>query len=151
MAKQVMVVYHSQEFGNTAKLAELVAQGVRDAGDIDVVMVNTNAVQRVDMRALAACDGVAIGSPDYASYVAGTIKQLFDDIYVAGKGGLSIKGKPCVLFMTHGGGGRGIAALKALARHFRLVAEPFMCQGAPEAGCPGAIALGHALVSAVLV
>jgi multimeric flavodoxin WrbA len=33
------------------------------------------------MRHLATCDGLAIGSPDYMSYVAGTIKQVFDDIY----------------------------------------------------------------------
>ncbi|MBC7236144.1 MAG: flavodoxin family protein, partial [Chloroflexi bacterium] len=140
--KKVLIIYHSQEFGNTAKCAELVARGVRQAGDIEVEMINTNEANRVDMKALAACDGVAFGSPDYASYVAGTIKQVFDDMYIANKAGLAVRGKPCVLFMTHGGGGRGIEPFKHMARHMQLVAEPFICRGAPEADCQQAIALG---------
>jgi flavorubredoxin len=148
--KKAMVIYHSQEFGNTAACAQLIAQGIAEAGDIQVELVNTNEVNRVDLQALAACDGVAIGSPDYGSYVAGTIKQVFDDLYVAKKGGLVIQGKPCVLFMTHGGGGRGINALQQMARNFQVVAEPFLCQGAPERDCPGAIDLGRKLGQAIL-
>jgi len=148
--KKVLVIFHSQEFGNTAACADLIAQGIEQAGNIEVELVNINEVNRVDIRGLAACDGVAIGSPDYGSYVAGTIKQLFDDIYVAGKAGVSVKGKPCVLFMTHGGGGRGLKALKSLAHDFRLLAEPFICQGAPEKGCPAAIEQGRTLGKAVL-
>lgn len=148
--KKVMIIYHSQEYGNTAKCAQLVAQGVRKVGAIEVELINTNEAQRVDMKRLAGCDGLAIGSPDYASYVAGTIKQLFDDMYMANKEGIPVRGKPCVLFMTHGGGGRGVAALKQLARHFKLLAEPFTCQGAPEDDCPGAVELGEKLGRAVL-
>ncbi|MBM3188338.1 MAG: FprA family A-type flavoprotein [Chloroflexi bacterium] len=148
--KKVMVIYHSQEFGNTEACAQLIAQGVREAGDIELTMVNTNEAQRVDMEELAACDGVAIGSPDYMSYVAGTIKQLFDDMYVANKKGISVRGKPCALFMTHGGGGRGIDVLKALARNMNVLADPFVCRGAPEDCCPGAVELGRKLGKAVL-
>jgi len=148
--KKVMVIYHSQEFGNTAACARLIAQGIQEAGDLQVELVNTNETNRVDLQALAACDGVAIGSPDYGSYVAGTIKQLFDDLYVAKKGGLVIQGKPCVLFMTHGGGGRGISALQQMARNFQLVAAPFVCQGAPEEHCAAAVALGLKLGQVVL-
>ena len=148
--KKVVVVYHSQEFGNTERCARLIAEGVRQAGDIDVVLVNTNEAQRVDIKTLAACDGLAIGSPDYASYVAGTIKQLFDDMYVANKEGVSVKGKPCALFMTHGGGGRGIDALKSMARNLQLVADPYVCRGAPEDCCPDAVALGKKLGETVL-
>jgi NAD(P)H-dependent FMN reductase len=82
--------------------------------------------------------------------VAGTIKQLFDDMYVAGKAGVSLQNKPCVLFMTHGGGGAGVRALKALARNLRVLEEPFVCQGAPESECCAAVALGLHLGKAVL-
>lgn len=81
--KKVLVIYHSQEFGNTEACARLVARGEQESKDVEVKFINTNVMQRVDMSELAACDGVAIGSPDYGSYVAGTIKQVFDDIYVA--------------------------------------------------------------------
>jgi multimeric flavodoxin WrbA len=148
--KKVLVLYHSQEFGNTGAVAQLVAQGVRQAGAIEVELINTNEVQRVDMERLAAADGLAIGSPDYWSYVAGTIKQIFDDLVVAERKGLVLKGKPCALFMTHGGGGAGLTALKNLARRFKVVGTPFVCQGAPEAGCPEAIALGRQLGQVVL-
>ena len=113
-------------------------------------MINTNETPRVDMAQLAACDGIALGSPDYASYVAGTIKQLFDDIYVANKGGTRVGRKPCVLFMTHGGGGRGVEALTRLAHNWEQLAKPFTCRGAPQPGCAEAIALGRLLGETVL-
>jgi flavorubredoxin len=62
--RKVAVVFHSQEFGNTAACAELVARGVREAGSIGVELINTNLANRVDMARLAECDGLAIGSPD---------------------------------------------------------------------------------------
>ena len=88
--KKVMVVFHSQEYGYTARCAALVAQGLENTG-VQVEMVNTNETNRVDLTALADCDGVAIGSPDYGSYVAGTIKQFFDDLYVARREGLNVE------------------------------------------------------------
>jgi multimeric flavodoxin WrbA len=148
--KRVLVIYHSQEHGYTARCAELIAQGVRQADDIAVELINTNEAQRVDMQVFAGCDGVAIGSPDYYSYVAGTIKQLFDDLYIAKGQGVPVQGKPCVLFMTHGGGGRGAAALLKLAGSLRVLAQPFTCPGAPEQGCPEAVALGTLLGRTVL-
>jgi multimeric flavodoxin WrbA len=111
--KKILVIYHSQEYGNTEACAKLVARGAQEVGGVEVKLINTNVMQRVDMSELAACDGVAFGSPDYGSYVAGTIKQIFDDIYVANKSGLAIASKPCVLFMTHGGGGKGIERSRA--------------------------------------
>lgn len=130
--KRVLVVYHSQEYGNTARMAELVAQGCRQVSNIELQMVNTNE-SRVDMDVAASADGFAIGSPDYFSYVAGGVKQFFDDLYIAALAGKSVKGKPCVLFMTHGGGGKGITSLENLARAMNLevIAPSVVCQGAP--------------------
>ena len=151
--KKVMVIYHSQEFGNTAAAAKLVVQGLEEVGGIEVKSVNTNEAQRIDMEELAACDGVAIGSPDYFSYVAGTIKQLFDDILTAKrKRSVAIaKDTPGVVFMTHGGDGYGVPALVELADDMmKRVAEPFVCKKAPPSDCEEAIELGRALGRAVL-
>jgi flavorubredoxin len=147
-----MVIYHSHS-GNTEACAKLVAQGVGEAGDVQVTMVNTDQAQRVDMRELAACDGLAIGSPDYASYVAGTIKQLFDDLYVAKRDGIAVAGKPCVLFVTHGGGGKAAEVMERLAGRYgglTVLGSVFSCLRAPEEGCPDALALGRKLGSHVL-
>ena len=147
--KKIIVLYHSQEHGNTEALAKLVAQGAGQVEGVEVSLINTNEEQRVDVAALAAADGLAIGSPDYASYVAGTIKQVFDDMYIAGKEGISVQGKPCVLFMTHGGGGRGVTALKNLTQRLNVLAEPVVCRGAPQADNAEAIQLGRRLAQAV--
>ena len=151
-SKKVMVIYHSHS-GNTEACAELVARGVREAGDIEVTVVNTNKAQRVDMNELAACDGLAIGSPDYASYVAGTIKQLFDDLYIAKRDGIPVESKPCVLFVTHGGGGRAAEPMEKLAGRYagqNVLGDVFRCLRAPEQGCPDAVELGRRLGQAVL-
>ncbi len=148
MAK-ILVIYHSQDYGNTAACAELVAQGAREQG-AEVECINTNQANRVDMATLAAADGLAIGSPDYMSYVAGTIKQLFDDMHLAGRDGLSFNGKPSVLFMTHGGGGSALAPFRQLASRLKLVAEPYTCRGKPTESCPELVELGRKLAKAVM-
>jgi flavorubredoxin len=114
--KKVLVIYHSQQFGNTKMLAEALADGVREAG-ADLELINTNE-HRVTMKEFMSADAVALGTPDYFSYVAGTIKTLFDDIYLWDKAGEPVKGKPAVLFLSHGGGGRVREPLDSFAQRF---------------------------------
>jgi len=149
---KVLVIYHSQEYGNTEEVAKLVAQGLQKAGSLDVEMVNINVERAYDTEKLLIYDGVAIGSPDYGSTVAGTIKQLFDDLFVLGRQGKPVPKTPCVTFMTHGGGGKGAASLQGMAerRGFKVLAPVFTCEGAPDRGCPEAVELGELLGKAVL-
>jgi multimeric flavodoxin WrbA len=114
--KKIFVIYHSQQFGNTKILAEALADGVREAG-ADVELINTNE-HRVTMKEFMSADAVALGTPDYFSYLAGTIKTLFDDIYIWDKSGEQVKGKPAVLFISHGGGGRVREPLNSFAQRF---------------------------------
>jgi multimeric flavodoxin WrbA len=121
MAK-IIVIYHSQQFGNTKELAEAVADGAREAG-ADVEMINTNE-RRVTLNDLMTADAVAIGTPDYYSYVAGTIKTFFDDLYLWDKAGKAIVGKPAALFYSHGGGGLVRNSFEKFAvRFFKQVGE----------------------------
>jgi len=120
--KKILVVYHSQQFGNTKSLALAVAEGMKDAGG-EVIIINTNE-RRVSLEEFMTSDAVTIGTPDYYSYPAGTIKTFFDDLYLWDKAGKSVKGKPAVLFMTHGGGGRARQPFESLAeRFFQRVGE----------------------------
>jgi len=77
---KALVLYHSQEFGNTQEMAEAVAQGLREAG-CETKMFNTNE-GRFDMTEFPQYDCVAFGSPDYFSYVAGGLKTFMDDHYI---------------------------------------------------------------------
>jgi multimeric flavodoxin WrbA len=122
MAK-ILVIYHSQQYGNTAILAEALAQGARGEG-AEVTLINTNE-HRVTLDEFLTADAVALGSPDYFSYVAGTIKTFFDDIYQWDKAGETVKGKQAALFFSHGGGGGKVRGpLEQFAeRFFEQVSE----------------------------
>ena len=101
---KIMFIYHSQQFGDTKTLAEALAEGVRESG-AEIESLSSNE-RRITLNELLTADGVALGTPDYYSYVAGTIKTFFDDLYLWDKSGESVKGKPAALFFSHGGGGR---------------------------------------------
>src|SRR4030042_2234874 len=103
MAK-IIVIYHSEQFGNTKALAEALAEGAREAG-AQVELINTNE-RRVTLEEFLAADAVALGTPDYFSYLAGTIKTFIDDLYLWDQSGKKGKGKPAAFFFSHGGGGK---------------------------------------------
>jgi len=123
---KITLIYHSQQFGNTKVLAETLAEGARGAG-AEVNLINTNE-RRVTLEEFLAADGVGIGTPDYFSYVAGTIKTFFDDLYLWDQSGASIKGKSAVLFCSHGsGGGKVRQPFESLAhRFFQQVGETLL-------------------------
>jgi multimeric flavodoxin WrbA len=124
---RIIVIYHSQQYGNTKILAEALADGAREDG-AEVNLINTND-RRVTLEEFLSTDAVAIGTPDYFSYVAGTIKTFFDDIYLWDQSGKPVKGKPAVLFFSCGGGGKVKQPFEALAqRFFRQVGETVGCE-----------------------
>jgi multimeric flavodoxin WrbA len=113
---KILIIYHSQQYGNTKILAEAFAEGAREAGAV-VNLINTNE-QRVTLEEFLATDAVAIGTPDYFSYVAGTIKTFFDDMYLWDQAGKSVKGKPAALFFSCGGGGKVKQPFESLVQRF---------------------------------
>ena len=114
---KIIVIYHSQQYGNTKMLAEALGEGARESG-AEVTLINTNE-RRVTLAEFLSADGVAIGTPDYFSYPAGTIKTFFDDIYLWDQSGESVKGKAAVLFCSHGGGGGKVRQpFESLAHRF---------------------------------
>ena len=119
---KILVIYHSQQFGDTKVLAESFAEGAREAG-AEIELIGTNA-RRVTLDEFLAADAIGLGTPDYFSYLAGTMKSFFDDIYLWDKSGELVKGKPAALFLSHGGGGRVREPFQYLAgRFFEQVGE----------------------------
>ena len=51
---RMLIIYHSQQFGNTKALAEALAEGLRQAG-AEVELINTNE-QRVTLDKFLAAD-----------------------------------------------------------------------------------------------
>jgi NAD(P)H dehydrogenase (quinone) len=113
---KIIVIYHSQQYGNTKVLAEALAEGARGAG-MEVELINTNE-RRVTLDEFLASDAVAIGTPNYFSYPAGTVKTFFDDIYLWDQSGKPVKGKLAALFFSSGGGGKVRQPFESLAQRF---------------------------------
>jgi NAD(P)H dehydrogenase (quinone) len=81
MAK-VLVVYYSRA-GSTARMAELVAEGVREVNGAEVTV---KKVEEVEPRSLADYDAIVCGSPTYYGQMAAEVKALFDkSVVIHGK------------------------------------------------------------------
>jgi flavorubredoxin len=146
----LLILYHSQEYGNTTAMAEAVAESARAAG-AEVTLVNTNE-QRLDIEQYRRFDAVAFGSPDYYSYIAGGLKVFVDDWYIARKSNRrGLENKPYGLFYSHGGGGRARGPLQELfSRMGSQVGETIESYGRPnDAVLEACRELGRQLANAV--
>lgn len=130
----MLVLYHSQEYGNTEAMAEAVADGARSAG-AKVTLVNTNE-KRLDIEQFRRFDVVAFGSPDYYSYIAGGLKVFVDDLYITRKTNRQgLIDKPYGLFYSHGGGGRVREPFEKLFSMMKLgakIGETIESNGSPN-------------------
>lgn len=141
---RILIVYYSLS-GNTAAAAAAVAAGVTAAGGEPVLKTGLEA----DADDLNGCAALAVGTPDYFSTMAGGLKDFFDRTYYPCKE--AVQGKPCGVFVTHGGGGRAVTSMTEMCGHFglRLVQEPVLVHARPNPDAVRALeALGRALVAA---
>ncbi len=102
---KVLVVYHTLS-GNTEKMAKAVAEGAKSVAGTEVILKKALDATLED---LVECDGVALGSADYFSYIAGGLKDFFDKTFYPSRG--KVDDKPYVAFTTGGGGGDNAMAV----------------------------------------
>lgn len=128
MAK-VLIVYHTQS-GNTKAAAEAVAAGAGEVADTEVVLKDALEADADDLR---GCDAIAVGTPDYFSYMAGRLKDFFDRTLYPTQG--DVTDKPCVIFVTHGGGGKAVDSVKSICASFKfkVITEPVLVKDRPNA------------------
>ena len=114
MAK-VLIIYHSQS-GNTEEMAKAVAKGAKRLSETEVILKKATEATSED---LINSSGIAIGSPDYFSYMAGAVKDFFDRTFYPSQG--KVTEKPCVLFASGGGGGKpALESLKRICESFKF-------------------------------
>ena len=75
---QVLVMYHSKT-GHTKKLAEAIAQGVREVAEVTCLVKQASEVTREDFL---SSDGIIAGSPVYFGSMAAELKEVFDKYVV---------------------------------------------------------------------
>jgi len=106
---KVAVVYHS-ETGNTAQMAELVAEGCRSVSD--QVEARTMTIDEPDVEYLRQAKAVIFGSPTYEASCSWQMKRYLDTA------GSELEGKLAGFFASQnwpGGGGGSIAELTMIA------------------------------------
>ncbi len=143
MAK-VLVVYCTMT-GNTKAAADAVAAGAAAAG-AEVVMKSGLEAEPQD---LLDCDAVALGTYDAFSYMGGGLKDFCDRAFYPTQG--AVTDKPYGAFVTHGGGGKAIGSIEAVAGSFKLkrAADPVLVKGRPDAAAEADLkALGAKLAAA---
>jgi len=132
MAK-ALVIYFSRT-GNTKKMAESVAEGIKNEG-LEVVL---KEAKDVDSEELLKYDAIAIGSPTYYGTMAAQIKELFDDsVKFHGK----LDGKIGAAFASSAnvGGGNETTILDILNA---MLIHGMIIQGDPQGDHYGAVAIG---------
>jgi NAD(P)H dehydrogenase (quinone) len=70
----VLVVYYSRS-GNTEKMAQAVAEGAKEVGQVRVLV---RKVTEVTAEELAAADAIALGCPTYFANIPGEMKERLD-------------------------------------------------------------------------
>ncbi len=142
---KVLIIYHSQS-GNTKAAADVVCQAAKGVSETEVVFKEALSATADD---LLACDAIAVGTPDYFSYMAGGVKDFFDRAFYPTQG--SVTGKPCGIFLTHGGGGRAIESVKSICGSFkfRVIDPPVLVLNSPDEEATEALTkLGELLAEA---
>lgn len=133
MAK-VLITYYSRS-GNTAKMAEFVAEGAREVDDANVVV---QQVEDTDAESLADYDAVIAGSPTYYGQMAAQVKDLFDKSVVL-HGQLEGKVGGAFTSAANLGGGNETTILSILQA---MLIHGMIVQGTSQRDHYGPVAIG---------
>ena len=127
---KILIVYDS-EGGIVEKMAHTIKEGIEGANGFEVIFKKAEEAGEDDLR---VASGIAIGTPDYFDYMAGTVKGFFDRTFYPIQS--KIRGSltadlPCVLFVSGGTGGEpALASLKKISRAFKFTIIDTVASGA---------------------
>lgn len=99
---KILILYDSKT-GNTAQMAEYVAEGARAIDGMDVRLLS---VDEATVDDVLWADGIACGTPTYVGIVSWKMKKFWDDITQHPTWG-QMDGKIGCAFSTSGGWGGG--------------------------------------------
>lgn len=132
-----ILIIHTTLRGNTGKLVEPVAEGIRAEG-IEALAL---PVEQVTMAEMTAADGIIIGSPTRFGGIDWQIKRLFDVEAIKGYPG-PLEGKVGGAFTAGSRAGSGAELTLMNALHI-LLNHGLIIQGEPAGAHYGPVALGE--------
>jgi len=133
---QVLILFYSKG-GNTRRLAEAIADGVREAG-AEAVLRNTDEVRKKDFL---DAEGIIAGSPVYFGVMAHQLKKVFDEFVSTRR---KMENKVGAAFATGGyhTGGKETTIFSILQcmliYGMIIVGDPMEASGHYGVGCVGA-------------
>lgn len=133
---EILIVYTTLR-GNTGKMVEPVAEGIRAEG----VEARSMQAQDVAIEDLRAADGIIIGSPTRFGAVDWQIKRMFDVVSIEGYPG-PLEGKVGGAFTAGSRAGSGAELVLLNALHI-LLNHGLIVQGEPFGAHYGPVALGE--------
>ena len=134
---QVLITYYTRT-GNTKKLAEHIAEGVKQVAGVHCVVKPAEAVNREDFT---QSDAIVAGSPVYFGTMAAELKAIFDE-YVDVRG--QMEDKIGAAFATSGDASGGkettiLSILQAMLIYgMIIVGDPLEATGHYGVACVGA-------------
>lgn len=144
--KKILIAYASRT-GNTEKLAQAIADGVKK---VEGIAVEVRRAKDVKPGEAISADGYAFGSHSAFEYMAGELKTLFEELYYVRD---KVSEKPVLLFTTGMGG--QVAALESMDKvvgvfNPRWIKPGVAVEGAPrEADRAKAMEMGKKLAETV--
>ncbi|XES77228.1 MAG: flavodoxin family protein [Candidatus Bathyarchaeia archaeon] len=125
MSPNILIMYDSMT-GNTEKLANSVAEGVRN---VEGVTVEVQKANTVDSQSVISADGYAFGSPTHFSMMSGGTLSLLTRLYPLRD---KMAGKPIAVFTTGAGG--QVDALASIERTIGVFNPIFVKPGVTVEG-----------------
>lgn len=128
----VLVAFYS-ETGMTRRLAEAVAEGVREVRGARAILAATDSVEANDLR---AADAIVLGSPTHWANMATGMRRFIDSWPATG---VSVRDRIGAAFATGGGNSGGkefvvTSMLLAMLNHGMIVVGPVFRDGDIEYG-----------------
>lgn len=118
--EKILIIHHSQA-AIVKKMAYAIKRGIKKVGDFEVIIKSAKRGNEEDLKTASA---IAIGTPDYFDYMAGSVKDFFDRTFFAVQS--KIKGSltanlPCVFFISGGVGDEFVLeSLKSICSAFKF-------------------------------
>lgn len=131
---KILITYYSRT-GNTAKMAEAIAEGARSVRGVEVIV---KRVEETSIEDLLKADTIIIGSPTYYGLLAEPVKKLIDEsVKIHGK----LDGKIGAAFTSAGGNASG-AETTIMSILTAMLVHGMIIQGDPREQHYGAVSIG---------
>lgn len=117
---KILIVFHSRS-GTVEEMAYAVKRGIEKTSKFQIIIKKAQDATLDDLKSVS---GIAVGTPDYFDYMAGTVKDFFDRTFYPSQSrlkGILTANMPCIFFASGGTGGvPAIESLKKIGRAFKF-------------------------------